>query len=170
MRPGGRGHLAASVIGLVLQSWCIVSGAMRVSPHIQTTPEALQQGSSGDTDVPISPKPSDLDRGGGYKPEDGVVPPKVLYAPNPEFTDKARRKKLGGTCVVSTLVDEQGTPRRVEVVKSIADGLSPKLRSAAMSLDQNAVKAVQQYRFQPATRQGKPVPYKLKIEVSFRIY
>jgi TonB family protein len=105
-----------------------------------------------------------------HHPGDGVIAPKVIYAPDPEFPDKARSKKLGGTCIISILVDAQGTPHDVQVVKSIAEGLKPKLHSAALSLDESAVKAVQQYRFQPATMQGKPVPYKVNIEVAFNIY
>jgi hypothetical protein len=66
---------------------------------------------------------------GVYRPEDGVVIPKVLYAPQPDFSDKARSKKLGGTCVLSMLVDAQGKPHEVQVVKSIAEGVKPKLRS-----------------------------------------
>jgi hypothetical protein len=45
-----------------------------------------------------------------HHPGDGIVPPKVLYAPDPEFSEKARSKKLGGTCILSTLVDADGNP------------------------------------------------------------
>jgi TonB family protein len=117
-----------------------------------------------------SDNPSNPEIAGGHHPGDGVVPPKVLYAPDPEFSDKARSKKLGGTCVLSTLVDAEGKPHDVQIVKSVAEGVKPKQRSAALSLDENAVKAVQEYRFQPATMQGKPVPYRVKIEVNFRVY
>jgi TonB family protein len=106
---------------------------------------------------------------GVYRPEDGVVIPKVIDAPQPDFSDKARSKKLGGICVLSMLVDAQGKPHDVQVVKSIAEGVKPKLRSAALGLDENAVKAVQPYRFQPTTMQGRPVPYRMKIEVESRI-
>ena len=99
-----------------------------------------------------------------------VAIPKVIYAPDPEFSDKARRKKLSGTCVVSVLVDAQGNSQEVQLIKSLGEGLSPKQHSAAASLDQNALAAVRQYHFQPATLQGKPVPYRLKIEVDFRVY
>jgi hypothetical protein len=55
----------------------------------------------------------------------------------------------------------------VQVVKSIADSLNPKFKSIAREMDENAVKAVQQYRFEPATKQGKPVPYKASVEVNY---
>jgi TonB family protein len=106
-----------------------------------------------------------------YGPQDHeVVRPKVIYAPDPEFSDKARKKKLGGVCVFSVLIDAQGNPQDLQLVKSAADGVNQKQRSAAQSLDQKGMEAVRQYRFQPATLHGKPVPYRVMIEVNFRIY
>jgi TonB family protein len=39
-----------------------------------------------------------------------------------------------------------------------------------MGLDEQALAAVTQYKFKPATLQGKPVPVEVSIEVNFRIY
>lgn len=64
------------------------------------------------------------------------------------------------------VVDSGGTPQDVHVVKSIAES-SPKLRSVAQGLDANAINAAKQYRFKPATYQGKPVPYELKVEINY---
>ena len=157
------GH-CQNVIGGMLRTLCILSGLALILAGTLTA-----QAPSAGTTPPANTPDSQSSR--VYGPEDhGVVPPKVLYAPNPEYTDKARRKKLGGACVLSTLVDPQGNPQDIQVVKSIAEGLDPKLHSAAVSLDQSAMKTLHQYRFQPATLQGKPVPYRVKIEVNFRIY
>jgi protein TonB len=38
-----------------------------------------------------------------------------------------------------------------------------------MGLDKKAIEAVQQYRFTPAMRDGKPVDVQVNIEVNFRI-
>lgn len=126
------------------------------------------QEASGEKQSPV-PR-ANPDASGKYHIGDGVASPKVIFAPDPEFTDKARRKKLGGTCVLSVLVDTDGKPHDVKIVQSIASGVNKKLQSTAIGLDQNAVKAVQQYRFEPATYQGKPVPIEVTIEVAFRIY
>ncbi len=155
--------LSAFVIGGVLQACCISAGFLPLSAQIapqtsHTTVGALTP--AHDASEPLR----------DYKPEDGFVGPRVIYARDPEFTDKARSKKLDGTCVLSMLVDAQGLPQDVRIVKSLADGRNPKLRKAALSLDQSAVKAAQQYRFEPATLKGKPVPYRLNVEVAFRIY
>ena len=69
------------------------------------------------------------------------------FAPDPEFSDEARRAKYQGVCVVSLIVDAQGNPQRVQVVRHLG-----------MGLDEKAVEAVRQYKFKPATLQGKPVP------------
>jgi TonB family protein len=145
---------------------------------VQEVGESAQQASNSsqtkdnkvNTSTQSSENPSNPEIAGVHHPGDGIVPPKVLYAPDPEFSDKARSKKLGGTCVLSTLVDTEGKPHDVQIVKSVAEGVKPKQRPAALSLDEDAVKAVNQYRFQPATMQGKPVSYRVKIEVNFRVY
>jgi periplasmic protein TonB len=97
--------------------------------------------------------------GGIYHVGGGVAAPQLIFAPDPEFSDEARRAKFQGVCVVSLVVDAQGNPQRVQVVRHLG-----------MGLDQKAVDAVKQYRFKPATFQGKPVPVEVNIEVTFRIY
>jgi TonB family protein len=88
-----------------------------------------------------------------------VSAPKLVYAPDPEFTEKARRAKYQGVCVVSTVIDAQGNATQVQVVRHLG-----------MGLDKKAVEAVKQYRFTPATRLGKPVAVEVNIEVNFRLY
>ncbi|HYK36091.1 energy transducer TonB [Alloacidobacterium sp.] len=97
--------------------------------------------------------------GGVYHPGGGVSAPQVIYAPDPEFSDEARRAKYQGICVVSVIVDTQGNPQHVHVIRPLG-----------MGLDEKAVEAVRQYKFRPATYQGRPVPVEVNIEVNFRIY
>ena len=97
--------------------------------------------------------------GGLYHVGGGVSAPQLIFAPDPEFSDEARRAKYQGGCVVSLIVDAQGNPQRVQGVRHLG-----------MGLDEKAVEAVKQYRFKPATLQGKPVPVEVNIEVNFRIY
>jgi TonB family protein len=97
--------------------------------------------------------------GGLYHVGGGVSAPQLVFAPDPEFSDEARRAKYQGVCVVSLIVDAQGNPQRVQAVRHLG-----------MGLDEKAVEAVRQYKFKPATLQGKPVPVEVNIEVNFRIY
>lgn len=100
----------------------------------------------------------------------GVAAPKVLYAVDPKFPRSVRKKKLSGKSVVGLIVGNDGKPYHVHMVHSISEGLDPDLRPSALELDQRAMEAVQQYRFQPATYQGKPVPVEVNVEVNFRVY
>jgi protein TonB len=102
--------------------------------------------------------------GGGYggglmRPGGGVSAPQVIFSVDPEFSDEARRAKYQGICVVSVIVDAQGNPQRVRVVRPLG-----------MGLDEKAVDAVKQYKFKPAYYQGHPVAVEVNIEVNFRIY
>ena len=110
------------------------------------------------------------DASGVYHAGNGVTPPRVIYSANPEFTDEARKKKINGNCIVGMTVDANGEPQDVHIVRSIGEGLSPKLRSIAEGLDANAIEAAKRYKFKPAKYQGKAVPFALKIEVSYSIY
>jgi TonB family protein len=82
--------------------------------------------------------------------------PKLVYAPNPEFPG---RQETGGVVVVSCVVDVKGQPKQVVV-----------FRSLSRLFDKNAVRAVEQYRFEPALFEGKAVPVKVNIEVNFKRY
>jgi TonB family protein len=102
--------------------------------------------------------------GGGYggglmRPGGGVSAPQVIFSVDPEFSDEARRAKYQGICVVSVIVDAQGNPQRVRVIRPLG-----------MGLDEKAVEAVKQYKFKPAYYQGHPVAVEVNIEVNFRIY
>lgn len=97
--------------------------------------------------------------GGVFHVGGGVSAPQLIYAPDPEFSDEARRAKYQGVCVVSLIVDAQGNPQDVRVIRHLG-----------MGLDQKAVQAVRQYKFKPAMLNGKPVAVEVNIEVNFHIY
>ncbi|WP_236657484.1 energy transducer TonB [Acidisarcina polymorpha] len=97
--------------------------------------------------------------GGVYHVGGGVSPPTVLSSVDPEYSDEARRAKYTGIVVVSLIVDPQGNPQHVRVVRALG-----------MGLDEKAVEAVRQYKFKPAMFQGKAVPVEVNIEVNFQIY
>ena len=89
----------------------------------------------------------------------GVIAPVALYMPAPDFTDEARKARLSGNVIVGLWVETDGRPSHVHVVKSLG-----------MGLDETAVAAVKQYRFQPATENGVPVLVEVNVEVTFRIF
>ncbi len=103
-----------------------------------------------------------------YKPGIGMTPPKVLHAADPEYTDKARRKKLSGVSDLTVTVGIDGLPHDIKVFRSMSEQVPAKMRDAAVSLDENAIKAIAQYRFEPATLDGRPVPVAIHIQVTFQ--
>jgi TonB family protein len=124
---------------------------------------------AGATPQSSSPKPNP-DASGKYHVGDGVTPPKLLFAPDPEFTDQARHKRVAGVVVVSLTVDVAGNPQDVRVARSMAEDVSKKYKQIAVGLDEKAVEAVKQYKFQAGEFQGKPVPVEVEVRVNFRIY
>jgi TonB family protein len=97
--------------------------------------------------------------GGVYRVGNGVTPPVAIFTVDPEFSDEARRAKYQGVVVVSLIVDAQGNPQQVRVIRPLG-----------MGLDEKAIEAAKQYKFKPATFQGKPVAVGVDLEINFRIY
>ena len=89
----------------------------------------------------------------------GVSAPIVVSAPEPEFSKEARGKKISGNVMVHLVVDENGLPQNVTVVRGIGYGL-----------DEKAVEAVGQYRFKPAMKEGKPVKVEMNVAVNFQLF
>jgi protein TonB len=98
--------------------------------------------------------------GGGVKQVGGgVIGPVVIYQPEPEFSEEARKAKQMGVVTVSIIVDTNGRPQNVHVTRGVG-----------MGLDEKAMEAVRQYRFKPARENGKPVAVYLNVEVNFEIF
>jgi protein TonB len=101
------------------------------------------------------------DQGPGiYVPgQGGVTAPVPIVTPEAEFSDEARRNKYQGVCMISLIVDAQGNPHNLRVIRSLG-----------MGLDEKALEAVGLYRFKPALRQGRPVAVRMAVAVNFRLY
>jgi TonB family protein len=97
--------------------------------------------------------------GGVFRVGGGVLAPRPLSTPDPQYTDQARKAKIEGTCVLGMIVGPDGKPHDIRVQRGIG-----------MGLDQKAIEAVQQWRFDPATKDGRPVAVQINVEVSFKLY
>ena len=97
--------------------------------------------------------------GGVFRVGGGVSPPKTLYAPDPEYSEEARKAKFQGTCVLWLIVGPDGRPRDIHIARSLGLGL-----------DEKAIEAVKQWKFEPAMKDGKPVAVQINVEVDFRLY
>ncbi len=97
--------------------------------------------------------------GGVFRVGGGISAPQPVLTPDPEYTDEARRTKTQGTCTLWLIVDAVGRPRDIRIVHGLGFGL-----------DAKAMEAVQQWRFDPALKDGKPVSVQISIEVEFKLY
>jgi TonB family protein len=97
--------------------------------------------------------------GGVYRLGGGDTPPVPIYAPDPEFSDEARRAKYQGIVLIAVIVDAQGNPQNPRVIRALG-----------MGLDEKALEAVKKYKFKPAMRGRTPIPVQISIEVNFRLY
>ena len=97
--------------------------------------------------------------GGVFRVGGGVSAPRTIYAPDPEYSEEARKAKFQGTCVLWLVVGPDGRPRDIRVTRSLGLGL-----------DEKAIEAVKQWKFEPALKDGKPVAVEINVEVSFRLY
>jgi len=90
---------------------------------------------------------------------DGITPPRVIHRVDPSYDEAARKAKLNGHVILSFIVTPEGKPKDIRVVKSLSPGL-----------DQKSIEAVSQWKFVPATKDGKPVAIEIQAETTFRIY
>jgi periplasmic protein TonB len=97
--------------------------------------------------------------GGVFKVGGGISAPQAVSTPDPEYTEEARNAKTQGTCILWLIVDDQGRPRDIRVVRGLG-----------MGLDAKAIEAVKQWKFQPALKDGRPVNVQISVEVGFKLY
>ena len=92
-----------------------------------------------------------------YRAGPGILSPKLLKKRAPVYSEEARQAGIQGTVVLEVTVNERGEPTDISVVSPLGFGL-----------DERAREAIEQWRFQPGTREGKPVKIRTMIEVTFK--
>lgn len=88
-----------------------------------------------------------------------VTSPKPLHTATPQYTDKAKSNKVQGKCELYLVVNAQGFPQNIRILKSLPDGL-----------DEQAIAALSQFRLKPATQNGKPAAVRMAITETFRLH
>lgn len=89
----------------------------------------------------------------------GVSAPRIIHESRITYSKEARKAKLEGVVVLRIVVGRDGVPCDIHV-----------LRSVGMGLDEEAMKAVSKWRFDPALKNGQAVAVKINVEVTFRLY
>lgn len=96
--------------------------------------------------------------GGPFRPGSGIEPPTVAREVRPSYTEEARRQGIEGDVVLEIVVLRDGRVGNVRVIRSLGAGL-----------EQRAIEAVRQWRFNPARRQGQPVDVVVEVSVGFTL-
>ena len=84
--------------------------------------------------------------------------PRPLSKINPSYPEKARQNRKEGTVTLGLTVSKNGSVSGVHVVNGIDK-----------EIDQAAIDAVSQWKFDPGTYQGDPVDVDLAVTVNFRL-
>jgi TonB family protein len=152
-----RRHLQKRVASLLKE---VSMSKLRLSWSLATFVAALAlAGWLGVRSFPLQAAPQEKPDETVYRiGDEGVTPPKVLSKTEPEYTAEARDAKIEGAVVLSLQIDADGLAQNIQIMRSLDSGL-----------DQNAVAAIQQWRFEPGEKNGKPVRVAAKIEVNFRL-
>ena len=88
--------------------------------------------------------------------EEPLLPPRIKRVVKPNYPPMALRQRIGGIVILKVLVSETGQPLEVEVARGVRGGLS-----------EAAAAAVRRWTFEPATRNGEPVPAWTTVPIPF---
>ena len=86
-----------------------------------------------------------------------ISAPRLIYRVEPEYPSIAVNAQIEGMVILEATVDHTGAVRDARV-----------LRSRGV-LDESAVKAVEQWRYEPLLLNGRPSPFVLTVTVSFSL-
>jgi TonB family protein len=89
----------------------------------------------------------------------GVTVTRIIYNPEPSFSDEARKAKAQGRVILILVVGTDGHTHDLRVQSSLG-----------MGLDEKALDAVRTWGFLPATLNGQPVAAQIAVEVDFHLY
>lgn len=89
----------------------------------------------------------------------GGVRPKAIFAPNPAYSEEARKEKLQEVRSYDVFIDEKGRPLLVVPERPVRP-----------EFDDIALKTLADWQFQPATMMGKPVAVCIIVGVNWKLY
>jgi TonB family protein len=143
---GARGVVASAGFG---NGTAIGNGAAQRGPA-----KTVQASGFGDADVAAAPT--------AHSHPDVVtaplLPAEIISKPTPIYTAEARELRIQGEVLLEVVLEASGNLRVVRVVRGLGHGL-----------DDNAVRAAEQIRFKPATRNGQPSDSTVVLHIVFQL-
>jgi TonB family protein len=95
-----------------------------------------------------------------YAPGDGISLPVVTEEHKPSYTREAMQEKIEGSVWMLVVVGTKGDVTDVTVTTSL---------DTKYGLDEEAIKAVKRWKFKPGMKDGKPVPVRVTIQMTFTL-
>lgn len=84
--------------------------------------------------------------------------PVRVYAPPPVYTEMARRARREGVVIVEAVIGADGAVREAHILESLGLGL-----------DEATLRALAEWRFEPARKGGRAIPVIYNLAVHFRL-
>jgi protein TonB len=116
----------------------------------EPAPDSLGSGLESNSKGPVAPS-EPLPVGGDVKPA------KLLVSVSPTYPSLAKSQHVSGDVKVDALIDANGKVTTMKIV------------SGPTLLHQSAMDALRQWKYQPATLDGKTVPMHLTVTLQFRL-
>lgn len=85
--------------------------------------------------------------------------PRIIYKPEPAFSEAARQAKFQGIVALTVVVDSSGAISSMKIERGLGLGL-----------DEQAFASLKKWRFTPPTHNGEPVNIRMQIQVDFHLY
>lgn len=88
----------------------------------------------------------------------GIEAPVRLSGDLPAYTPAARQVRASGTVLLEAVIDREGRVVDTKLLRGLPWGLS-----------ESALRAVESWRFSPATRNGEPIAVRYRLTVEFQV-
>jgi len=87
-----------------------------------------------------------------------IITPKLITKVNPVYPEAARQARVQGLVLLEATIDEKGNVVKVKVLKSIPE------------LDQAAIDALKQWKYEPVIIEGKPKGVVFTVTINFVLH
>jgi TonB family protein len=128
--------------------------------RIQFNDDVVWEVHPGDFDLLALPRGVAALTGVAAMTDPGLTPPSLIKEVKPMYTSEARRAAIQGSVFLECIVRTDGACSDIRIVHSL---------DREFGLDQEAVKAIREWRFKPGAIDNKPVPVLVTVELSFAL-
>ncbi|MGH9494521.1 MAG: energy transducer TonB, partial [Candidatus Sulfotelmatobacter sp.] len=87
------------------------------------------------------------------------VHPTITYQREPDFSDRARSKRRQGDVILLLVVNPEGLPENIRIIRPLGYGL-----------DEKALSCIRMWKFQAAQVDDRPVAWPISVQLNFHSY